>query len=258
MKKALVFLAILAFLLGAGHVLAVDKTSLSEMVVNQSLGGSILLSPLRYGIHNAVAAGVDVNTIALLLLFPLVATMVAFSRQVIGVNGFGIFTPALVTVAFAATGIPAGLLLFGAIMLTATVGRFLISKVKMPYLPRMAVLIWGISLGVLALVLLAPTIGLLKLVTFGIFPILLFVMMAETYIEAQITRTWQTAALMTGETLAIAIVGSLIIGMGALQRLVLTYPEISVLTIVILDYIIGRYKGLRLLEMWRFRQLLKA
>ena len=49
---------------------------------------------IQYGIRQAVAKGVSPNTIVLILLFPLVASMIAASRHLLGLTGFGIFVPA--------------------------------------------------------------------------------------------------------------------------------------------------------------------
>ncbi|MEK7064454.1 MAG: 7TM domain-containing protein, partial [Patescibacteria group bacterium] len=192
------------------------------------------------------------------LLFPLTAALVAFSRQVVGLNGYGIFIPALVSVAFLSTGVLAGLVIFLAIVIAAVSARFALSKVKLPYLPRMAVLIWVIVMAVLILLLLSPGLSIERLVGLGIYPVLLFIMLAESNIEAQITRTWQTAALMTAETIAIAIVASLVMGTVEVQEWVLLNPEVAVLLILVADWVIGSYKGLRLLEVWRFRKLIKS
>lgn len=233
-----------------------DTKSRIEMTLEREVAGPVWLSPLRVGIKNAVNRGVSVNTIVLLLLFPLTAALVAFSRQVIGLTGYGIFIPALVSVAFLSTGVLAGLVLFLAIIIAAVATRFLIRKVKLPYLPRMAVLIWAIVMAVLALLLLSPTLSLERLVGLGIYPVLLFIMLAESNIEAQITRTTAVAALMTAETIGIAIVASLLMGTVSVQEWVLLNPEIAVLLILAADGVIGSYKGLRLLEIWRFRKII--
>lgn len=275
MKKALVVLSILllALLSGLGLLMSSggetakasevvaqvsDSRSRIEMALDRQATSPVWLNPLKIGIMNAVNRGVSVNTIVLLLLFPLTAALVAFSRQVVGLNGFGIFIPALVSVAFLSTGILAGLVLFLAIIIAAVAARYGINKVKLPYLPRMAVLIWAVVLAVLVLLLFSPALSLERLVGLGIYPVLLFIMLAESNIEAQITRTWQTAALMTGETIAIAIVASQVMGTVAIQEWVLLNPEVSVLSILGLDFVIGNYKGLRLLEVWRFRKLIKG
>ncbi len=261
-------LSILLFALASGMALLVTsggetaRAAGVEMILERdsstSLGMTdpVWLNPLKAGIKNAVNRGVSVNTIVLLLLFPLTAALVAFSRQVIGLNGFGIFIPALVSVAFLSTGILAGLVLFLAIVLAAIAARYGVNKARLPYLPRMAVLIWVVVMAVLVLLIFSPALSLDRLVGLGIYPVLLFIMLAESNIEAQITRTWQTAALMTAETIAIAIVASQVMGTVAIQEWVLLNPEIAVLTILGLDFLIGSYKGLRLSEIWRFRKLI--
>lgn len=219
---------------------------------------TVWLFPLKYGIENAVAQGVSVETILLLLLFPMVAALVAFSRQVVGLTGFGILVPVLVSAAFRSTGVAAGLLLFGVILAMATAARFLLKRVHLPYLPRMAVVVWAIALAVLGLLLVSPVISLGGLVELSIFPILLLVMLAETYVETQITRTWQQAALMTAEALIIALIGYGLMSLVGVQIWVLSNPEVAVLATLAADYLIGKYKGLRLLEIWRFRKLLQS
>ncbi len=273
MKKALVVLSILFLTLVGGVSLLIweggdnaraasvvnvtsDTRSRLERVLDREVTGPVLLNPLKIGIRNAVERGVSVDTILLLLLFPLTAALVAFSRQVIGLNGFGIFIPALVSVAFLSTGVLAGMVLFLAIMLTAALTRWILKKVKLPYLSRMAILIWAVIMAVLTLLILSPNLKLERLVGLGIYPVLLFVMLAESNIEAQITRTWQTAALMTGETIMIAIFAALAMGFFPVQVWVLLHPELTVLLILAADWLIGRYKGLRLLEIWRFRKLI--
>ncbi len=47
-----------------------------------------------------VAQGVPKETVVLILMLPIVATIIAFARQVIGVKGFGIYTSLIITFAF--------------------------------------------------------------------------------------------------------------------------------------------------------------
>jgi hypothetical protein len=122
----------------------------------------------------------------------------------------------------------------------------------------MALLIWFVSLGILALMLLSPSLNLKGLVEINIFPILLLVLLAETFIEVQITRTTRSAMEMTVETLVLALLSFFVLSIEALQEWVLLHPETTILGIAFLDIVIGRYSGLRLLERWRFRDLLQS
>lgn len=233
-----------------------DRDRLTNLMKSQKISGWWMGNSLKLALRRAVSDGVSPNTLVLLFLFPLVAALVAFSRQVVGVSGFGMIVPALLSVAFLSTGGLAGLVLLTFILLAAAMARVAIKKVKIPYLPKLAVLIWLISMAVLGLLLLSPMIGLERLSVVGIFPIMIFVLLAETFIEAQITRNFTTSFGMTVETVVLAFIAYKMISNPLVQSLVLLQPEISVVTILLFDLLIGKYKGLRLLEIWRFRKLL--
>ena len=228
---------------------------LTTLMNEQKLTGWWGKDVLKIAMRKAVSEGVSPNTLVLLFLFPLVAALVAFSRQVVGVSGFGMITPALLSVAFLSTGGLAGVVLLFFILGVATLGRMLIKKVKVPYFPKLAILIWVVSMAVLLLLLMSPLIGLERLMSVGIFPIMLFVLLAETFIEAQITRSISTSMWMTVETVIVALIAYKLMSAPWIQSQVLLHPEISVIGILGLDYLIGTYKGLRLLEIWRFRKL---
>ena len=229
---------------------------LIKLMSGQRLTGWWGKDILKLAMRKAVAEGVSPNTIVLLFLFPLVAGLVAFSRQVIGVSGFGMITPALLSVALLSTGGLVGLVLLFFILGVAILGKVLIKKIKVPYFPKLAILIWIVSVAVLFLLLISPTIGLERLMGVGIFPIILFVLLAETFIEAQITRSLSTSMVMTVETVILALMAYKVMSTFWIQSQVLLHPEASVMGILVLDFLIGKYKGLRLFEIWRFRKLL--
>ena len=110
-------------------------------------------------------------------------------------------------------------------------------------------------MAVLLLLLMSPTIGLERLMSVGIFPIMLFVLLAETFIEAQITRSLSTSMWMTVETIILALIAYKVMSAPFIQSWVLLHPELSVILILGMDLLIGRYKGLRLSEVWRFRKI---
>lgn len=229
---------------------------LVTLMKSQTVSGWWVSNTLKLAIRKAVSEGVSPNTLVLLFLFPLVAALVAFSRQIVGVSGFGMIIPALLSVAFISTGGVVGLVLMSFVLLSAVFGRMLIKKIRIPYLPKLAVLIWLISISVLGLLIMSPMIGLERLMTVGIFPIMIFVLLAETFVEAQITRSLGTSVSMTLETVILAFIAYKLISAPWVQAQVLLQPEISVIAILVIDILIGKYKGLRLYEIWRFRKLL--
>lgn len=212
---------------------------------------------LQHAIRQAVKQGVPANTVVLILLFPLVAAVIAGSRHIVGIRGFGIFLPAVLSVVFVSTGIIEGLLLFLTIITVATLSRMFLRKMKLQYLPRMALLLWFVSLAVFSFLFLSPIFDLETITTLSIFPILILILLAESFISIQIGMSMKQAIQMTFETLIIALVCSYIFEMDFLQKFVLLRPELTVLGVAFLDVFMGKYIGLRLLEYKKFKILIK-
>jgi len=216
-----------------------------------------ITNPIQHAIREAVKRGVPANMIVLVLLFPLVASLIAASRHIVGIRGFGIFLPAALSVVFVSTGITAGVLLFLTIITVATIARMLMRKMKLQYLPRMALLLWFVSLGVLAMLFLAPFLNLEELATISIFPVLILILTMESFIRVQIGKSMKQALRMSFETLIIALICSFIVQLDAVQRFVLIKPEIYIFAIGMADIYMGKYTGLRLLEYKKFKEILK-
>lgn len=212
---------------------------------------------LQQAIRQAVSKGVSANTIVLVLLFPLVAGLIAAARHLIGLTGFGIFVPAMLSVAFVATGIKVGIIMFAVVFLGASFARKATERLKLQYLPRMALMMWLVSAAVLAVLLGAVNINLGSLSAVSIFPILILMLLSENFIEVQTGKSRHEATLVMLQTIVMAIIGAMVLKANWVQKLVLLNPEISLLTIALLDIYVGRYTGLRALEMWKFRKLLK-
>lgn len=211
---------------------------------------------LQHAIREAVKQGVPANTIVLVLLFPLVAALIAASRHLVGVRGLGIFLPAVLSVVFVSTGIVVGILLFLIILTVATAARLVLRKLKLQYLPRMALLLWFVSLGVLAALFVSPYLNLEALTAISIFPILLLVLLAEQFIDLQIGKSVKEAVELTFETVLMALSCSLILNLDFLQKYVLLNPEITVLAVAVFDIFAGKYTGLRYLEYKKFKKIL--
>ncbi|MEX0895319.1 MAG: 7TM domain-containing protein [Patescibacteria group bacterium] len=212
---------------------------------------------IQHGVRYAISQGVSPNTIVLVLLFPLIASLIAASRHVIGLRGFGIYIPAVLSVALVATGIWEGLMIFLAIVGTSLLASRIVLKMKLSYLPRTALLLWMISLGILGTFFIAPSLGLVNLLTVNIFPILILVLLAENFLDAQ-TRTKQLEALaITIETLVLAAICGLLLQWEPMHRLSLVEPELLLLGTAAINIIIGKFVGLRLSERFRFRSIIE-
>lgn len=231
------------------------KSQLEQYLLDNPPGQLTITNLLQHGIHRAVSQGVPANTIVLVLLFPMVAALIAASRHLIGLRGFGIFTPAVLSVAFVATNVLTGILLFVIILVMATLGRRVLKRLKLQYLPRMALIMWFVCMGVLAALVTAPLVNLGSLATLSIFPILILVLLAENFTEVQIGKSQSEAFELTLETVVLALISSLVLSLNSLQKLALLHPEMLVASIAIFDIFMGKYSGLRLTEYLKFKRL---
>lgn len=207
--------------------------------------------------YRAISQGVSEETIVLLILLPLVASIVAATRHLIGFRGFGILIPTALSVVFVALGITSGLLIFVAILLLATIARVSLRKLHLQYLPRMALFLWFISLGVLGIIFISTSFGIEQVIPISIFPILILILLAEEFIAVQIGKSLREAAQLTLETILIALVGWFIFRLEWLNQLALNQPHWAILVPLAINLLVGRYTGLRLLEYQRFKRLLK-
>lgn len=233
---------------------------LELMLKNQQLGPVWPKNPIKYAIRDSVGAGVPANTIVLLLLLPVTAFVIAFTRNVIGIRGFGIFLPAALSVVFVATGPVVGIGLFLVIGTVSTMVRMVLRKFKfkLQYLPRMAFILWAVSFSILGILFLAPIITFPDLANVSIFAVLVLVLLVEDFIRVQLGKSINTAFKLTSETLILALISYLFLTLKPLQEYVLLNPEVSLLAVGVMDLVLGKYTGLRFMEFYRFRRLIKS
>jgi hypothetical protein len=230
---------------------------LTLLVDNQQLGGKSWHNFLRYAIRSAISHGLPANVIVILLMFPLVASIIAFSRHVIGLRGFGIYAPAVLSVVFVSTGVRVGILLFAGVIICAILMRIIIKKFTLPHLPKTALILWGVSTLVLGLLILAARFDLSMLLKLGVFPVLVVILLSENFMETELFSTQAQAIRLTLETIIVAAVCAMIISSTYLQGIVILNPELTLIATCLADVLIGRFTGLRLLEYVRFSQLAK-
>lgn len=208
-------------------------------------------------VHQVVKFGIQEGTVALLLMLPLVATFIAFARQVIGIRGFGIYITLIVAYTFVVTGLKYGLLIFVIVILAGTLIRTLIKKIRIMYLPRMAIILSGVTLAVFLLFILGSFLKFEGLSAISIFPILVMTLIVERFVAAQIERGPKTAIFMTLETLLMATISYFILEWHFAQQLILNYSLLSIFILILFNYFLGRWTGLRVSEYFRFRELIE-
>jgi hypothetical protein len=233
------------------------QNKLEKVLTDNPVGELNWHNFLRFAINRAVNNGVPVNTVVLILLFPLIVALVTAARHLIGIRGAGILTPALLSVAFLATGIWAGVALFVVILFVTVAGRAALTHFKLQYLPRVSLLLWVVSGAVFLTLFLSSIWSISQLVTVGIFPILILILLAETFIDIQQGRSGGEARTLIFQTFSVAMISSLLLGWDVVQKAVLLWPEAIFFGVAVFDLFMGRYTGLRLTEYLMYRGVAK-
>ena len=209
-----------------------------------------------YWTHFAIEKGVPKEMIVLILMFPIIATIIAFIRQIIGLKTLGVYIPSILTISFLATGIKVGLIFFISILIVGTLVRLILRKLRLLYLPRIALLLTIVSLVTFGFVVLGAYLNLTQLTSMTIFPMLIMIILVERFIDSQIEKGTKQALILTLETLIISVLCYFLMISGKVQNLILTYPGM-ILLLIIINLLLGRWTGLRLTEYFRFKPVIR-
>lgn len=233
------------------------ETVSQEVESHEITGTPLIPSYLGSVIANAVAKGVSIKVLVFLLLLPAVATLIAFSRHVIGLTGFTIFAPAGLAIVLLSMGIIPGIAMFFLMLVISSIGKWAISFLRLEYIPRTAMLFWSVSVGLFVMLLVSSMIPAIS-IQFDMFPILLLVLLAEDFMALQAGLKWRLVLERSLQIMFLSVIGAIFMRNLEVQKFALINPEITIVVVAVINILIGRYLGLRLTEYFRFRPLIDA
>ncbi len=205
----------------------------------------------------ALEAGMPAGTVVLLLLLPLVATLVSFLHYVVGISGYGTFMPTVLAMVLLATGIPTGLIIFGLILLITVGTNWLLRPLRLHYWPVRSMTLLFISLFIFGLMLFSPGTPFFRVNTISIFSVLVMILLVEDFVRTQLAKSKREAKRLALGTLILSVVGAAVMSLWQVQILVLSYPELVVALVLVANWWIGRYSGIRVSEVARFRKAIR-
>jgi hypothetical protein len=189
-----------------------------------------------------------------LIMLPLGALVVVFMRTVIGIPTFGTFMPILIALAFRETHLLWGIGLFCLIVGAGLSLRFYLNNLKLLLVARLGAVMTLVVMIMLAISLLSNKLGMVQGFSIALFPIVIMTMVIE-----RMSITWDETGPAEAFTqgigsLAIAVLGYLVMYNKHLQHLIFVFPEL-LLVVLALCLVMGTYTGYRLNELFRFRDL---
>jgi hypothetical protein len=205
----------------------------------------------------AVQSQVSLSALNLILVLPLVAFFLVIIRNVIGLETFGTFSPMLLALAFLTTGLGWGLVVFFIIVGLGAGLRLVLQRLRLHLVSRVAILIAVVAVSMVGLTVLGATLGIGALLHVSIFPMVIMANLIENFTNTQLERGTGEAFRLTLNTLLVATCSYVGIENTGLKPLVLTFPEL-LLGIIAVELLLGRWRGLRLVEYFRFYGVLSS
>ncbi len=192
-------------------------------------------------------------TLFLLLSIPFIATLISFARQFIGIATLGIYTPTVFTIIFLLIGGFTGSVTFIIIAALSILLQKVLQRVRIMYIPKVAMILMFTSIILLGLLALGAYFNYNLIISIDIFPVILLLTMGERFISLKLERGLRSATFLFAETIVVALVIYMILG--HTREAILAYPE-TVFLMIPINYLIGKWTGLRLSEILRFRELI--
>ena len=199
--------------------------------------------------------GFPFSLLRTVLMLPIGALIVVLFRNVIGVPTFGTFLPALIAAAAGETGLVWGLVSILVVMLVVAVVRLVLQRFGLLHSPTLAILLAVVVLTMLGTSLVAERMGLTLLARISFFPIAVMAIASERFYLALVEQGPRKAATQLAGTLIVVLSCYLVMNSLAMQVLISAFPEM-LLWVIAANFYLGRWVGVRLFEMIRFRALL--
>lgn len=189
------------------------------------------------------------------LMLPVGALIVVFFRNVVGVPTFGTFLPALLAAAAGETGLVWGLVSVLIVSSAVVLVRMAIQRLELLHSPTLAILLAVVVMAMLATSFVADHFGLEQLARTSYFPIAVMAIASERLYLTLVEQGGGQALKYLSGTLLVVLACYTVMNSLAMQILVSGFPEVLLLLVAANIYL-GRWVGVRVSELFRFRGLL--
>jgi len=189
------------------------------------------------------------------LMIPIGALVMVVMRNIVGIDAFGTFMPVLIALAFRETKLVWGIVLFTVLIALGLSIRFLLERLRLLLVPRLSAVLIVVVLLMLIISFVSHKMGMETGLSVALFPMVIIAMTIERMSVVWEERGPVDAMRGGGGSLLVATIAYIFMGLGWLEHLVFTFPEL-LLIILALVLLAGRYTGYRLLELGRFKALI--
>ena len=237
------------------YTFTTTKKMVPRYDAQEALSDSILNVLNLYATFERV--GISQDLLKVLLMIPIGALVTVVFRNVIGLETFGTFLPALIAAASRETGLYWGLIGFVLIILITAVIRKGLDWLQLLHSPKMAVILAVVVLVMMAMTVTGVNLGLFELAQMTLFPIAILAITAERFAIMTEEQGYMKSFRIMFMTAIVIAAAYAVMSSLFLQSLFLAFPEL-LLVVMALNIWIGKWVGMRLMEFYRFRHLIFA
>ncbi|OGP15187.1 MAG: hypothetical protein A2052_02495 [Deltaproteobacteria bacterium GWA2_54_12] len=231
----------------------ITKRLVPRLETQEALGASFLNIFNIYSVFERI--GVSQNLVKIMLMIPIGALVTVIFRNVIGLETFGTFLPALIAAAARETGLMWGIIGFLLVIFVAAMARKALDWMHLLHSPKMAIMLTLVVIFMLAITVTGVHFGLFELAHVTLFPIAILAITAERFALMETEQGIGKAAKITAATVVVIAACYVVMDSLFLQSMFLAFPEL-LLVVIALNMWLGKWIGLRLMEFIRFRKLI--
>lgn len=191
--------------------------------------------------------------INVLLFIPIGALVVCFFRTVIGVPTFGTFAPILLTLAFREVPPVTGLICLSVIVFFGCILRKILDRLRILMFSRLSIIVTMVVVFVIVMSAVALRFGQQDVLYISMFPMVIMTWLIERFSIIQIEDGTRAALTALCGTAVVAVAAYFLMEIHSVRAYLFTFPELLLVVLALL-LLLGRYTGMRLTELWRFRE----
>ena len=196
------------------------------------------------------------QTYQIMIMIPIGVLVILILRNLGGLQTLGTFTPVLIALAFRETQLGFGIALFTLITALGLSLRSYLEHLKLQMLPRLSVVLTFVVVLIAVISLFSHKLGLERGLSVALFPMVILTMTIE-----RLSITWEErggnhAFKVAVGTIIAASLAHALMSIPELTYFVFTVPAV-LLILVGFMLAMGRYRGYRLTELFRFKAFLK-
>lgn len=219
----------------------------------ETLGSSVFNIVNLYSIFEQI--GISQNLLKIMLMIPIGALVTVVFRNVVGLETFGTFLPALIAAAARETGLLWGIIGFVMVIVASALFRKVLDWLHLLHSPKMAIMLTAVVVVMLTTTVAGVRLGLFELAHITLFPIAILAITAERFAIMETEQGLGKAAKITAATIVVIAACYTVMDSLFLQSAFLAFPEL-LLVVIALNMWLGKWIGIRLVEFIRFRRLI--